>query len=270
MGLAAAGCAIREPPRPAFLPVASDAVARIRARKLLPAYRALVAIEVRVAPAAGGLLGDEFGRQGASYAGRAVLLWKSPASLRLEPLSPLGAPLFVVVAKEEELRAFSAARGRYYFGRADAEGMARLVGVPLESALLVRLLQGALPVLGGTQPEGAHLGWDEDAGGARLELPPGAGLGRRQVVWLDPVAWVPRSARIGEEGAAVEVRYGPFRRLGVGSLPEWMEVTGPRGVGRMRIEFSLSDEAGEAEIPDGLFELPIPRGALVVPLDGGR
>jgi hypothetical protein len=214
-----------------------------------------------------GVLARELGL-GGTYAGKTVLLWREPSSLRLEPLSPLGVPLFVVVARGGSLRAYLPGRARFFEGAADAQSMARLFGVPIGSALFVRLLQGALPVAEGADAGQARLAWDAGAGALRLELPPGEGLDRRQVVWLDPDDWSPRAARLGEPGAEMEVRFGPFLDWGGARVPGWMEVAGPGRASRLRLEVPSPPAPPPADFPDSVFHLPVPPGVQALPLEG--
>ncbi|MEK6711248.1 MAG: hypothetical protein AABZ64_11800 [Nitrospinota bacterium] len=264
----AAGCAGLEPAPPASLPAASEVLARLRQRPLLASLRTLAQFELHFgAEGPAGLLGEELGRGGA-YAGKAVLLWRAPSSLRLEPLSPLGAPVFVVVARGSGLRAYVPGRGRFAEGGADAQSMTRLFGVPIGSGLFVRLLQGGLPITDGVEPGQVSLAWDAEAGALRMELPPGPGFERRQVVWLEPESLLPRAARVGEPGAETGVRFGPFRAWGGPRVPEWVEVTAPRGGTRMRLEIASPPSPASVAFPDSVFDLPVPPGVRVVPLDG--
>lgn len=252
------------PPR---LPLATEIDAHLRSRKFPVSFRSLVFVEVdsiseesSFSPLR-GLMGGE----GDTYAGKAVLLWKRPDSMRMEFLSPFGAPMFVVVASKGELRAFSVARGRYYEGRADSETMAKWLGLPVTPDLMVRILQGALPFLGG-EVEAARVRRDEGSGAIRLESPPGAGLDRRQMALLDRVRFMPSRVLIGERGVELDIRYGEFQRMGKYVRPLWVELRDSRRGRRVRIH--MNDEKpslGEA-LPDDLFRLEIPVGALVAPL----
>ena len=264
----AAGCTAWEPAPPAVLPAPSEVLSRLRARSPLRSLRTLATFQLQFASdeAPTGILARELGL-GGTYAGRAVLLWRAPAALRLEPLSPLGAPLFVVAARGASLRAYVPGRARFFEGRADAQSMARLFGVPVGSALFVQMLQGALPVVEGVDAGQARLAWDAEAGALRLELPPSEGLDRRQVVWLERESWLPRAARLGEPGAEMEIRFGPFREWGGARIPEWVEVIGPRGNSRLRLEVSFSSLTS-VEFPDSVFDLPVPPGIEALPLEG--
>ncbi len=279
-----AGCAAQVPPPPASLPGLADVLGRIRGRRHLSSFRSVVLIEIRISNSGDSVspILDLFGEENETFAGKAVLLWKAPDALRMEILSPFGSPVFVVVARGDELRAFSVLRGRYYAGRADRESMARWLGLPVSPAMMLRILQGGVPVLSGDETAGARLGWDDEMGALRLDVPPEAGGGRRQVAFLDLKRFEPLRVQLGEDGAALEVLYGPFRRMGAGRVPGWTVIADPKRGHRVRFEV-LDDGAGDRkgsknpekrgeefgpDLPDDLFRLYIPPGAAVIPLDG--
>ncbi|MEE9239886.1 MAG: hypothetical protein V3U53_01720, partial [bacterium] len=171
-----------------------------------------------------------------------MLLWKAPDALRLEILSPFGSPVFAVVAKGARLRALSIARGRYYVGRTDRESMARWLGLPVSSAMMLRILQGRVPVLNGEGLDDARLGWNSEMGALRLEIPLEIGRIRRQVAFLDLKTLEPRRVRFGEQGAALDVRYGPFRRIGEGRVPEWVVIEDLGRGHRVRFQMLKGDK----------------------------
>lgn len=268
--LVLAGCAYKGSDAPARLPLVAEIDTRLRSRKFPASFRALVFVEVDSISEESSLspLRDLMGGDGDTYAGKAVLLWERPNSLRMEFLSPFGAPVFVVVAARGDLRAFSVARGRYYEGRADSETMAKWLGLPITPGLMVRILQGALPFLGG-EVEAARVRWDEGSGAVRLESPPGAGLERRQVALLDPVRFMPGRVLLGERGAELDIRYGEFQRTGKYVRPLWVEFRDPRRGRRVRIQMNEEKPSLGDALPAGLFRLEIPIGALVAPLSRG-
>lgn len=265
------GCAIGEKAPRLDLPALREVVSRLRSRKNPSAFRSIVFVEVDI-PEEGSAspLDEIFSESGKTFSGKAVLLWKAPHLLRMEFLSPFGSPAFIVAVSKEQIRAYSVPQGRYYAGKADTESMARWLGLPVSPSLMLRVLQGGLPVLNDEAGSFARLARDDEAGGLRLEVPPGAGLDRRQVAILDSVRLEPRRVLIGEEGAAIQVRYGPFRKVGAAFRPEWAEMKDLRSGRRVRIVMEEKGEGGD--VPPDLFRLNIPPGARVVPLfrGGGR
>ncbi len=265
-------------PPPASLPTLVDVLARLRGRGYLSSFRSVVLMEVHVSNSGDSAspLFDFFGEENETFTGKAVLLWKAPGALRLEVLSPFGSPVFVAVTKGDELRALSIPRGRYYAGRADRASMARWLGLSVSSALMLRILQGGVPVLEGEGVGGMRLGWSGEMGALRLEIPPELGGGRRQVAFLDLKRFEPRRVRIGEGGALLDVRYGPFGRVGAERVPGWVEIEDKKRGHRVRFQLldggerrRSGDKRPAGELPDDLFELIIPPGSVVIPLDGG-
>lgn len=274
-----AGCASRPIPPPARLPGLAEVLARIRDRRSLSSFRSVVVMEVHVSsegePPSPFL---DFSRdENQTFSGKAVLLWKAPDALRLEVLSPFGSPIFVAVAKGNNLRALSVARGLYYAGRTDRDSMARWLGLSVSSTLMLRVLQGGMPLLRGAGADGMRLGWSGEIGALRLEIPPEAGGGRRQVAFLDLNRFEPREVRIGEKGSGIEVRYGPFGWWGEARVPAWVEIEDTKRGHRVRFQLMEDGERprkGETPpigaLADDLFDLFIPPGAAVIPLEGRR
>jgi hypothetical protein len=267
------GCAYEGSDVPASLPLVAEINVHLRSRKFPTSFRSIVFVEVDSTSEESSVspLQDLMGGEGGTYAGRAILLWRRPDSLRMEFLSPFGSPMFVVVAAKGELRAFSVARGRYYEGRANSETMAKWLGLPVTPDLMVRILQGALPFLGG-EVAAARVRRDNGSDAIRLELPPGAGLDRRQVALLDQVGFMPSRVLLGERGAELDIRYGEFKRTGKYVRPLWVELRDLRRGRRIRIHMNDENSTPGEALPDDLFRLEIPVGALVAPLsrESGR
>ncbi len=262
------GCAVGEMARRPDLPAPREVVSRLLSRKNPSAFRSIVFVEIDI-PEEGSAspLQEVFSEGGTTFAGKAVLLWKAPYFLRMEFLSPFGSPVFIVAVSKEQIRAYSVPQDRYYVGRADSESMARWLGLPVSPSLMLRVLQGGIPSLNDEARSAASLAWDDETGGLRLEVPPGAGLERRQVAILDSARLEPRQILIGEEGAAIQVRYGPFRKVGAALRPEWAEMKDLRSGRKVRVVMEEEGEGGD--ISAEIFRLNIPPGARVVPLFRG-
>jgi outer membrane lipoprotein-sorting protein len=71
-----------------------------------------------------------------------VLLARSPASVRLEALSPLGQPLLLATIHEGRLTAYDAASNSALVGPATADTAARLLSLPFDPDDLVGVLAG--------------------------------------------------------------------------------------------------------------------------------
>lgn len=264
-------CAVQEIPPPAKLPALDEVLTRLRGRKYLSSFRAVVLLEIHLSDSGDSesLLFDFFPERNETFAANAILLWKAPDAIRLEILSPFGSPVFAVTAKGARLRALSIPRGRYYVGGADRESMARWLGLSVSSALMVRILQGSIPVLGEKGLNGAGLVWSSEMGALRLEIPPEAGS-RRQVVFLDLESFEPRRVLIGEE--ELIITYGPFLSLGAGEgekkTPEWTVIEDLRRGHRIKFQVVDKNFRPAGDLADDLFHLDIPPGAPVIPLDG--
>jgi len=265
--LVLAGCSYREQIRESPLPKATEVVSRLRARRLSISFRSIVRVELESLQEGNSDSHSEgFWAEGRDeFTGKMVLLWKMPSALRIEFLSPFGSPVFVVVAFENRLRAYSVPDRRFFVGRADSETMAKWLGIPIAPALMIRILRGDLPALN-DGAVAARVGWDQEVNLVRFDLPAGAGLDRRQEAYLDPRRWEPRRVRIGEEGAAIWIRYGPFVRFGAEHRPLWVELEDvPRGR-RLRLDIGPKGSEASGKFPDDLFWLDIPPGAAVFPL----
>ena len=200
------------------------------------------------------------------FAGKAVLLWQIPDSLRIEPLSPFGSPLYVVASRRGVLRIFSVRRGRFYEGAASARTMRQWIGVPLGPALLLRALQGRFPVMEEGDARRGRLSWDWRAQAIRLELPPARPEGVQQTLWLDSKTRDLVKVRLGEGEARIEILYGEFRRSPRGRLPVSVTVEQVSSGRMLRVKVLEEIPSTGESLPLDLFELSIPPGAPVIPL----
>jgi hypothetical protein len=148
--LGIAGCATRAPERvPSVIGgvPAADVAALVRRWdaewRQFPGLRAAVDVVV-----------SQSGR--AQRTAGALLL--SPTHLRLEAITAIGFPALIVVAGPERVLVFSPAERRAWSAQPTAEAMGRWVGVPLEPAVLIRLLAGQVPL----PPEGVPVQHAED------------------------------------------------------------------------------------------------------------
>lgn len=130
-----------------------------------------------------------------------VLLVKTPASMRLEALSPLGQPYFLVVIHEGQLTAYDAAKNEALVGPATAETIANVLGLPLEPDDLVAVLAGRSVPPGDLRV--AEL-LPADGAGPSLNLIGGV---QRQRVWLDLQTGQVRQVEIGSGRASVTITY---------------------------------------------------------------
>ena len=110
---------------------------------------------------------------------RGVLLVKAPSSIRFEALAPFGPPLLLVAIHEGRLTAYNAVKNEAHVGPANAETVAKVLGLPLNPEDLVAALTGR--VAPPPDLRSAELLSCDDAGPS-LSLVSASG---RRRVWLD-------------------------------------------------------------------------------------
>ncbi len=200
-----------------------------------------------------------------SFAGNAVLVLRKPDSLRLEPLSPFGTPLVVVVAQGGLFRAYSPSRNTVYMGRTNRRGIEQILGIPLNSELVIRFLLGDwAAALGGEE----NLDLKKSGSVYRLEMRRGYGG-----VVSGFAEFEPRDFHVGKMGirtpqGAIVVRYGRFIKIGNVWRPSQVEILATGGKNRLRISYPADEGAVETALPDDLFLLETPRGARMLWLGG--
>lgn len=260
-----AGCvgqeARRAPPRDA---PRAEALERLRQRRYPRAYRGVASVRLRFSRPRGGMA-SPLVPEGA-FSGSAALVLRAPDALRIEPLSPFGAPLMVVVAKGAAFRAYSPARNTAYLGAADKRGIERILGIPLDGGTVVKLLLGDWPAaLGGAKDQQVRR-----SSSAHLLEVRGGGDARPALVELAPGDGHPLRIEIPAEGGDVVVRYGAFSRVGGVWRPSRVEIlAGPGGENLLHVSYPPDAEAGSAGLPpDELFRLTPPRGARTIRLGG--
>lgn len=135
---------------------------------------------------------------------RGVLLVKAPASVRFEALSPLGAPLLLVTVHEGRLTAYDAGKNEASTGPANADTIAKALGLPLEPGDLVAVLAGrAVPPNDLRRAELVPA----DAAGPSLRL---VGARAKERVWLDLETGSVRQLEIsGKFDVLIKYRRGP-------------------------------------------------------------
>jgi outer membrane lipoprotein-sorting protein len=235
--LVAAGCAIAPPPPRAAIPPASR-----RAVELLAA-RAREFTDLRT------LADVSVQRGGDRYRVRGVILAKSPASVRFEALSPLGAPLMVATIHEGRITAYDATTDEVTTGPATAEAAARLLSLPFEPDDLVGVLAGR-PVPPRDLREAEVMAPDAD--GPSINL---VGAVHTQRVWMDMETGVVRLVQIS--GGRGDARIA-FRREADGTMTGF-ELTA--GMGLLRSTVRYERPAFGAGIETDRFVFAPPKSA---------
>jgi hypothetical protein len=158
---------------------------------------------------------------------RGVILAKTPASVRFEALSPLGAPLLVATIHDGQITAYDATTNEATTGPATAETAARLLNLPFEPEDLVGILSGR-PVPPRDLREAEIM--PSDADGPSVNF---VGPINEQRVWMDLDTGVVRKVHIsGGRADAVIV----FRR-DAGDAMTGFELTAGMGYVRSRVHY---------------------------------
>ncbi len=148
-----------------------------------------------------------------------VLLARSPASVRVEALSPLGHPLMLATIHEGRLTAYDAAAHSALVGPATSETAARLLNLPFDPEDLVGVLAGR-PALPKDLRTAVIL--DTDDRGPSIELT--GGINSRRV-WMDFATGLVRQVEITGGRYAVRVAYV----LGDDGWPRGFDLTAAQG-----------------------------------------
>jgi hypothetical protein len=161
------------------------------------------------------------------YRVRAIVLAKTPASVRFEALSPLGTPLLVAAIHEGRITAYDATNDEATVGPATADAAARLLGLPFEPEDLVGILSGR-PVPPKDIREVQLMPVDADGPSVNL-----VGAINTQRVWMDLDTGVVRQLEIsGGRGDARIV----FRR-DRGAEPAGFDVTAALGLIKSSVRY---------------------------------
>ena len=181
---------------------------------------------------------------------RGVLLVKAPASVRFEALSPLGQPLLLVTVHDGRLTAYDAGKNEASTGPANAETIAKALGLPLEPGDLVAVLAGrAVPPNDLRRAELVPA----DNAGPSLRL---VGARARERVWLDLETGSVRQLEISGK-FDVLIKY---RRAATGALAGF-DLDAARSYVTGSIAYQNPVENGG--IDQERFELTIPKGAKI-------
>ena len=263
---AMAGCALLQigqtPPLDASR---AEIIAKLKQRRYPRAYRGAVFMQLRFHDdRAETRLANPLVPEG-SFAGYAALILQEPDSLRLEPLSPFGTPLVVVVARGASFRAYSPSRNAVYMGRTNRRGIERILGIPLDSEIVIKLLLGDWAVvLGGEE----NLDLKKPGSGYVLQTRRKPGGVISGFVELEPRELHPVKMGIRTQRGTILVRYEGFAKTGEVWRPSDVEILGPGGKNRLHISYPADEGAVDTALPDELFRLKPPRGARTLWLEG--
>ena len=264
-----AGCALSQTGQVGEVPPLdlsrAEILGKLKQRRYPHAYRGIAFMQLRFHDAqAKTRLVNPLVPEG-SFSGQAALVLRAPDSLRLEPLSPFGTSLVVVVAQGGWFRAYSPSRNAVYMGRTNRQGIERILGIPLNSGIFVRLLLGDwASVLGGEE----NLDLQKSGSTYLLETRRGSGEAVSGFAELEPRDLHPVKMEIRTQRGTIVVRYGAFINTREVWRPSHVEILGPGGKNRLHISYSADEGAVNAILPDELFRLEPPRGAKTLWLGG--
>lgn len=243
----------------------TEIIAKLRQRRYLRAYRGMTFMQLRFHGDHSQARGENPLVPQGTFAGHAALVLRKPDALRMEPLSPFGTPLVVVVAQGASFRAYSPSRNAVYMGRTNRRGIEQILGIPLNSEIFINILLGDWAViLGGEE----NLELKKTGSVYVLETRRGPEGVVSGFVELEPRDLHPLKMEIRTHQGAIVVRYGEFLKTGEVWRPSKVEILGPGGKNRLQITYPAGEDAVEAELPDELFRLEPPRGARTLWLGG--
>ena len=245
--LGCASCATL-PREPAPAPSPDELAARLRARSQgIHGLKGLARVHVS-AP-------------GKNFTTQEVVFVRRPGFLRLETLSPLGTPLFYLVAAGRDLFLYHPGENRYYQGSVRSRSFSALLPGGLEPEEVVALLLGGFPLL---PHEDSSVRYDPREELWFLTLRGASGSGS-QVLGIDPRSNEILSAEYSLQGLTRRVSLADYKPVSDFSFPHKIHFESPAARTELTVDYqevTLNPEWGEQD-----FHLPVPRGAQVVPLE---
>lgn len=189
-----------------------------------------------------------------------VLFVRRPAFLRAESLGPLGTPQFYMVTDGREMRVFNPAENRYYWGAADFARLFPFLSIPLPMEEIAAFLLGGLPA---DDCRSVSIRGDREEGLWQLDLIcPG---GERRRLRVDPRTSRLRQVEIIRLEAALTLRFTEFRNIRGTLFPGKIHLALHNSETELTIDYQDIELNPPWEPQD--FELPVPRGATVLPLE---
>ena len=236
------------PREPSPVPLAEELLARLQARS-----QALQGLK--------GLAHVRVSAPGKYFTAQEVILVRRPGFLRLETLSPLGAPLFYFVTTGQDLFMYHPGENRYYKGPARARHLSAILPGGLVPEEVIAILLGEFPLLP-YEDSSSRYDAREERWFLDLKGPSGE---ERQTLGIDPQNGRILSAEYPLQGIIRRLSFSDYREAANFSFPHKIHFESPAARTRFTIEYEeivLNPEWAEQE-----FHLPIPRGAQVISLE---
>ena len=145
---------------------------------------------------------------------------RRPDSLRLEDLSVIGVPDFMLTVQGAEIRMFLPRSGEFLIGTESSDEIRRIFPPPVKPLDLVSLLYGLPPGIAGTKTLKGSVD------GNRFRLDVYAGGAWAQTLWVDPVSGrMTRFETADRSGkTAYSVRFQDFTKAGSIEVPGRIEI----------------------------------------------
>jgi outer membrane lipoprotein-sorting protein len=198
---------------------------------------------------------------GKKFTTQEVVFARRPGFLRLETLSPLGTPVFYLVAADRDLFLYHPGENRFYRGSADARGLSEFLPAGLDPEEVAALLLGGFPLFA---PAESAVRYEARDGRWFLTLRGGSGFGD-QVLGIDPRSGEVVSAEYSLRGLARRLSFADHRPASGFSFPHRIDFEAPAARTELTVEYQ--EVTLNPEWEEGDFRLPVPRGAQVVPLE---
>lgn len=181
---------------------------------------------------------------------------RRPDSLRLEDLSVIGVPDFMLTVQGDEIRMFLPRSGEFLIGTESSEIVRRILPPPLRPLDLVSLLYGQPPGVDGARSLRGSVDGD------RFRLDVYAGGAWAQSLWVDPASGrMTRLETADRNGkAAYSASFHDFKKAGPGAVPGRIEI---ETAGPATVRLSLRNPEPELVTRDDdgdFFRLTPPEG----------
>lgn len=240
-------CALR-PPLPPVPPAPLDLLSRMEVRsQALQGLKGLAQIKVSSPEK--------------SFTTEEVLFVRRPTFLRAEILGPLGTPQFYLATDGRKLSLFNPTENRYYQGQATAKHLSFALPVTLGVEDAVAMLLGGLPLIPYDQ---ASIRGDPQERLWILDLV-SSSREERQLFWVDPRSFLIFRAEIQRPGASLQLTFFDFRSLQGVLFPRRIQLVSLESRAALSLEYREVEVNPEWGTMD--FQLPVPPGATVLPLE---
>lgn len=203
-----------------------------------------------------GILHVVASRPGERYTFKMAAAARTPDCLRLEDLSVIGLPDFLLTASGSEIRMFLPGSGEFLVGTASSQRLRRIFPSGVKPVDLVALLYGQPPVVA---PGAKSLRGSVDQNRYRLDV---YARGQwAQSLWVDPGTG--RLAKVeaadGNGKTAYRVLFSDFTETGPLTLPRRIEIE-TEGMERVRLSLSTDMELTSRDDDPDFFLLKPPEG----------